>query len=241
MAARLIGAEGEMLRGSFYDLLRRLCPYRTRQWFKSQAWFEPLLRIAFGNSVYSKSYYEDVERIEAESVRHIADWIVASLAPRRLMDVGCGPGHLSRALADRGVEVVGVDLSDEAIRKTSQKGIPVSHFDLTKPGALPGAPYDIVLSCEVAEHLEERYAGGFVEKLTNAGETIYLTAAEPEPDQGIGMYHFNEQPNAYWIELMHKSDFELDEDATRDARMLLADTSVIAYLAKPMIFRRRAG
>jgi SAM-dependent methyltransferase len=43
-------------------------------------------------------------------------WEALGLAPgMRLLDVGCGPGRHARALAARGVEVVGVDISERFV------------------------------------------------------------------------------------------------------------------------------
>lgn len=49
-------------------------------------------------------------------------------------DLGCGPGHVARYLADRGVPVVGMDLSPAMCAAALKSGIPASAADLT---ALP--------------------------------------------------------------------------------------------------------
>lgn len=38
------------------------------------------------------------------------------------LDVGCGPGRLTGALADRGLDVLGIDISAEAVRQTRRRG-----------------------------------------------------------------------------------------------------------------------
>ncbi len=38
------------------------------------------------------------------------------------LDLGCGPGRLAGALQDRGVNVLGVDISPEAVRQTRARG-----------------------------------------------------------------------------------------------------------------------
>jgi hypothetical protein len=65
-----------------------------------------------------------------------------------------------------------------------------------------------------------------------------MTAAEPSPSGGLGLYHVNEQPNAYWVDLMRSFGYELDRSATDAARSRLATEAVIEYLRKPMIFVR---
>ena len=39
------------------------------------------------------------------------------------LDVGCGPGRLAEALSKRGVAVLGIDISPEAVRQTRQRGV----------------------------------------------------------------------------------------------------------------------
>jgi SAM-dependent methyltransferase len=218
-----------------------LTPHAARRWIKSRFWFEPLTRRLVGTNAYSESYYRDVERLEGESVPHVARWIADELAPSRVIDVGCGPGHLMRELSAHGIEVLGVDISDAAERATAAKGLPFRRFDLTDPEAeLPGGPWDVAVSMEVAEHLEPRHAAGFVDKLTRAAPVVYLTAAEPDPTIGPGLFHFNEQPHGYWIGLFGERGFEHDRSATGEARRVLGGAGVISYLARPLVFRRRA-
>jgi SAM-dependent methyltransferase len=228
-----------MLLHFFWDCLRRVCPGRIRRWIKCQRWFYPVSKAIFGNAVYSRSYFEDVERIESESVEHIAEWIFARFHPQRVLDVGCGPGHFMQALSRRGVKVFGVDISPQALRKVREKGLEGAQHDLTDSKVpLPGLPYDLVITCEVAEHLEPQQAPTFVSKLTEGTDIVYLTAAEPGL-AGPGLYHVNEQPNEYWIALFAQRGFELDILATEDARRVFSKGIVVDYLARPLVFRRR--
>jgi SAM-dependent methyltransferase len=222
-----------------YDRLRLLTTPNVRKWIKSRSWFVPASRTLFGNTVYSDSYNADIERIEQESVEHIAEWIAREIQPKRIIDIGCGPGHLMAALRRRGVETYGVDISQAAMKRVADKGLKGEIFDLTAPGTkLPGGPYDLAISCEVAEHLEAKYAATFVEKLCAAAPKIYLTAFEPGKAISPGLFHVNEQPNEYWIKLMNERGYQLDEISTRGARKFLDRQDVMSYLQRPMIFRR---
>ncbi len=226
------------VRGVVYDVLRRLTPRRLRGWLKRRRWFMPLLAATVGEQAYSKSYYEDVERLERESVQWMAEWITRYLRPSSVIDVGCGPGHLMAALASRGVRVYGVDISSAALRAVRSKGLHAERFDLRDPHRrLPGGPYELAISCEVAEHLEEQYAGLFVRKLTEAAPVVYMTAYEPKPGVAPGLYHVNEKPHTYWIQLMSDQGYVLDKEATENARAFLNREGVIDYLRRPLIFR----
>lgn len=229
-------------RGKIYDSLRNRTSYRVRRWLKSRSWFVPLSKLVWGNEVYSQSYYESVERIEASSVQHIGEWISVHLQPKRVIDVGCGPGHMMAALAQRGVQTFGVDLSTAALARVKDKKLPAQKFDLTADVALPGVPYELAVCCEVAEHLDARYAGRLVDHLTSAAPVVFMTAAEPMDAQtdGVGLYHVNEQPNEYWIDLMQKRGYTLDQATTKECREYLAVRDVTPYLKVPMIFRSSA-
>ncbi len=229
-----------MIKAKIYDKLRRISSYRVRYWFKSQPWFSKLAQWLFGNEVYSKSYYQDVERLEKESVAVLADWIVTALNPGRIIDVGCGPGHLMQALHQRNVDVFGVDVSSASLAIVHEKQLPFQRFDLTwQDKNLPGTPYDLAISCEVAEHLDTQHAPTFMAHLCGAADLIFLTATEPNKDFGIGLMHVNEQPNAYWIDLAARHGFKLDAALTQSARAYFKQHEVIAYLAEPMILVKK--
>ncbi len=49
------------------------------------------------------------------------------------IDLGCGPGRLAAELAARGHEVLGVDVSDEAVTRTQRRGAPAIQRDVFQP------------------------------------------------------------------------------------------------------------
>jgi hypothetical protein len=89
---------------------------------------------------------------------------------------------------------------------TSQLTIQQSEFryaDLTQPFAI-GRTFDLAISLEVAEHIDEFYADTFVSSLCNLSPRVVFSAAVPY--QG-GAHHVNEQWQSYWGTKFSEHDY----------------------------------
>ena len=187
---------------------------------------------------YDEEYFAYVESTTAPSAVHIAASIVRDLAPRTLLDVGCGTGAILHALRERGVTVSGLEYSTVALAYCRERGLDVRKLDLTVERVpTPAVPYDVVLSTEVAEHLPEQLADPLVDALTSQGPTVVFTAATP--GQG-GLDHFNEQPHSYWIAKFAARGFALDEQLTPAWRTEWHGKTATWYSDNLMLFRRSA-
>jgi 2-polyprenyl-6-hydroxyphenyl methylase/3-demethylubiquinone-9 3-methyltransferase len=91
------------------------------------------------------------------------EWINARapLSGRRALDVGCGGGILAEAMAKKGANVTGIDLSEKALKVADlhslESGVPVryeyiSAEDLTEREA---GQYDVVTCMEMLEHVPD--------------------------------------------------------------------------------------
>lgn len=63
-----------------------------------------------------------------------------------VLDVGCGPGRLTIALAERGVQALGVDISRAAIDLVRQAGAPALHCSVFDPLPGPGRWATVLLA-----------------------------------------------------------------------------------------------
>lgn len=73
-------------------------------------WFEPL--AAHAGAAYLRYSFT---KGTAQEVGFLAE-ALALVPGQRVLDVGCGPGRHAHALAERGLEVVGLDISQEFLR-----------------------------------------------------------------------------------------------------------------------------
>ncbi len=96
------------------------------------------------------------------SHRYLLPGLVAELArtglrgaARRLFDLGCGNGSVSRALHDQGWDVTGVDPSSDGIRqaKTAHPGLRLEEGSAYDNLAHRYGTFPVVVSLEVVEHL----------------------------------------------------------------------------------------
>jgi 2-polyprenyl-3-methyl-5-hydroxy-6-metoxy-1,4-benzoquinol methylase len=99
----------------------------------------------------------------------------------RVLDVGCGNGFTCGEFLRRGCHVVGIDLSKQGIA-LARKAYPEGRFEVLPADDklvdnLGEAPFDIVLSTEVIEHLYDprSYARGCFRALKPGGRFICTT------------------------------------------------------------------
>jgi SAM-dependent methyltransferase len=118
--------------------------------------------------------------------------------PSSVVDVGCGTGLWLEEFQTRGVsDILGID--HEGAQQASLR-IPADKFvahDLTKPFVWDRR-FDLVLSLEVAEHLDPSVADQFVGTLTDLGSTVVFSAAVPFQQ---GVHHVNLRWPSYWAQL----------------------------------------
>jgi SAM-dependent methyltransferase len=192
------------------------------------------------DSVYTRSYYRDVVEDSAkESAVKISNSIVNELAPKRVIDVGCGTGALLGALRDKGCDVFGLEYSKAGLDYCVTRGLPVKSFDIKTDTFTPEEPFNLAVSMEVAEHLPESSADQYISLLVNLAEVIVFTAATP--GQG-GLDHINEQPHSYWISKFAEKGFNYHREQSKLWRQDWKHSSTVSswYYQNLMIFERQS-
>lgn len=156
-------------------------------------------------TIYSPTFYRTYRDESYRSAAVVAPLVMEMVGPRRVLDVGCGIGTWLAAFGESGaVEIRGVD---GAYVDQSLLRIPPDRFtplDLGKELAIDGAPFDLAVSLEVAEHLPQSRAASFVADITRHAPVVLFSAAIPF--QG-GDHHVNEQWLEYWVELYARNGY----------------------------------
>ncbi len=114
------------------------------------------------NDIYEKRIVESwrdnaspwiaaIESGQIESRKLVTDTAIidaiTARSPKTVLDVGCGEGWLCRALADVGIAVTGIDVTDELVDQT-RKTCPGTFYQLAYEELLPttfSEPFDVVV------------------------------------------------------------------------------------------------
>ena len=132
---------------------------------------------------------ETRRRIEARNPALITE----VFKPRRVLDLGCGPGALMHLLWELGAEVEGIDFAESSRRlATPEVRDRITIGNVADPTLKPANAYDLVISREVLEHLtvlEVRQAVANMVRMTS--KFIYVTTRfHPAP---ATLLDFNQQ------------------------------------------------
>jgi SAM-dependent methyltransferase len=140
-------------------------------------------------------YRHTADSTSDQSPAAVVPLLLNLLKPGSVVDVGCGIGNWMQEFKNRGVpEVFGIDGLHLDKSLFIHDPVHLVLLDLEKPFRLERR-FDVAISLEVAEHLDEAAAKGFVESLCALSDTVVFSAAVP--GQG-GQNHKNEQWPSYW-------------------------------------------
>jgi 2-polyprenyl-6-hydroxyphenyl methylase/3-demethylubiquinone-9 3-methyltransferase len=146
----------------------------AHRWWDPQSEFKPL---------------HDINPLRLDYIEELA----GGLAGKRVIDVGCGGGILSEAMARRGARVTGVDLSSKALKVAQlhalEAEIEIDYRleDVARIAALQTASFDVVTCMEMLEHVPD------------PAQTIAACARLLAPD-GIAVFStINRNPKSYLL------------------------------------------
>jgi len=140
------------------------------------------------------------------------DWMISN-GIKSVLDIGCGEGHSTKYFIDRGIEVLGIEGGENAIKNSPVKESLILH-DYTISAFTPNKNFDAVWCCEFVEHVEEKYMENFL-KSFDYGNKIFMTHAIPGQP---GYHHVNCQNSSYWITILEKRGFKYNQELSLKLR-----------------------
>ena len=115
----------------------------------------------------------------------------AGLAGKRVLDVGCGGGILAESMAAREAEVVGIDLSEKALKVAKlhllESGLKVDYRLIAVEQLSQASPqhFDVITCMEMLEHVP------------NPASTVKACAELVKPGGRVFFSTINRNPKAY--------------------------------------------
>jgi hypothetical protein len=155
---------------------------------------------------YDDDFYSEQENLSLKSANEVLNIFFNVYKPKSVIDIGCGLGTWLSVCANKGIEdILGIDgdyVDKKRLYISPKKFI---SKDITNKIKLD-RKFDLLISLEVAEHLQFERAKSFVDDLVNLSDVIMFSAALPY--QG-GTNHINENWPQFWSNLFHDHGYQL--------------------------------
>ncbi len=175
-------------------------------------------------------------------------------APRQIVDLGCGPGTLTRTLAERwpAAQVLGVDNSPEMLAKAGSEAIPgrLSFEQADISAWTSDGPCDLIVSNAALQWIgdHERLLARLAEMLAPQGTlalqmpnrfhtasqlAIDETMADPRWSgalQGVGLHRDSIQPLAWYVDRLHDLGFQVNAWETIYYHVMTGENPVLEWL-----------
>ena len=159
------------------------------------------------DELYTDLFFRDNIADSLPMAKYLAPKIAEMLETKSVLDVGCATGHWLKCFSDLGIQIHGLEGSVNTLDHLMIPREAVSIFDL-RDEYTTKHDVDMVLSIEVAEHIEPYFADNYVKVLTmHDAKYIVMTAAPP--GQG-GTGHVNLKPKEYCKVSKASKDLMLD-------------------------------
>jgi SAM-dependent methyltransferase len=112
----------------------------------------------------------------------------------RIVEFGCGEGHIAAFLIEKGYRYLGIDLASSALKKARERitGLPVAdpfrQDDITHLGTFPDQSFTVTLDnfclhMLVVDQDRQRYLSEVARLLTRDGKAFFHVNFQPEPFQ----------------------------------------------------------
>jgi SAM-dependent methyltransferase len=126
-------------------------------------------------------YYADLDPWHVSHARFRDTVLRRCLKPfirnKSVLELGCGEGHLTRAIFSQARSVVGVDISDVAIARAKSLNLPNARFESADFLQTSFEGYDVIAAIECVHYLSLPEQGAFLEKVVkeHSGKILLLS------------------------------------------------------------------
>jgi SAM-dependent methyltransferase len=161
-------------------------------------------------ATYGNQYF--TEEIFSTDYPSLAKAIIEAYAPKHIVEVGCGPGHLTKSFSALNIKTTAID-GFSVPDFSAYPNIDFTKIDLNNKSEMStflnnNKGFDLVVCTEVAEHLLPESSNYLIEFLTSLAPVVVFSAAIPN-QKGTG--HINCQNRLFWHKMFAKNGFILQD------------------------------
>lgn len=156
--------------------------------------------------MYNRSFFCRREKNLSWRACYVCQALINTFKLRKrdsIVDIGCAVGEYVKWFNDNGFLSKGLEGSKEVKDFVMDNYNIIYGIDVRKPLDI-FTKFDLCISFEVAEHIEEEFSDEYVSNLKSLSDNVIISAAPPGQD---GHGHINCQPKKYWIEKFNKFDY----------------------------------
>lgn len=180
---------------------------------KTTWWFDENNEDSFSmfdlDTLYDGSYFKDEHLTQTicNEIVIVSKKIFHDVSNRELktvLELGSGGGWITTKYQEHGIDVTGIEGSSVGYEKCVSRGIKnMVKADLRLPLEL-NRKFDLVISTEVAEHIEPPFVSTYVSNLVSHSDLIWFSYNSTDAHSN----HHNCMPEKYWINLFGFFDFD---------------------------------
>lgn len=174
----------------------------------------------FDKTFFSKRHYI------AWRAKPVCDQLMMQFKPKSVIDVGCGIGEFLKDFKDRGIEVQGIEATEDVFPYLMIPKEDIDIIDITKSTVSPRFGFDLALCFMVIGRLPEETWKHCAEFLASLSDTI-VTVVEKE---------------WLWTRCMNKAGFIINNSDTilfRHALRPLFNKTAVRSFQCTQVFRRK--
>ena len=174
-----------------------------------------------------------------ETIQRAVEWMVKTLQlepGNRVLDLGCGPGLYASRLADAGLQVIGVDFSQNSIEYARQQRPEIEYLCQNYLDLLVEGKFDLVLLifgdfCVLSPEQRARLLAN-VKGLLKPGGSFVLDVTTPALHQRNGLKNgWYAAPGGFWKlgpHLVLEQGFAYPEDLFLDQYIVIEDNGKVS-------------
>lgn len=134
-----------------------------------------------------KERYETSGKVDVKEILDKLDEMKISLRGKRVLEIGCGGGRMTRGFKGEGVLIDGIDISKSLVKKLNNLDKKIKTFTGYNLKLVPNNYYDAIISFMTFQHCNKesvvRYFREGLDKLKDGGYFIFQLPVKSEASE----------------------------------------------------------